>query len=465
MNSAATIFLLLNAIMLLFLPRRWAPLPLLVGACYMTLGQGVDLGPFTFTVIRVLIAVGIVRVIARGERLPGGMNSLDWLMAAWAVWAVVSGVFRTALSDALVFRLGLVYNACGVYFLLRVFCRSFGDVVGICRSAALLLIPLAAEMLYETLLSHNMFSVLEGVAASPVLREGRVRAQGPFAHPILAGTIGASSIPLMIGLRHAHRKTAVAGIAACLVIVATSASSGPVMSAAVGLGALALWRFRGRTGRLWLFAVFGYIVLEVAMNAPAYYLLARFDLVGGSTGWHRARLIETAVEHFHEWWLIGADYTRHWMPTGVTWSADHTDITNYYLKMGVIGGLPLMLLFMALLARGFSLVGKAAAGSVAPTREFRFLAWALGASLFTHAATFVSVAYFDQSFLFLYLVLAAIGSSRAASSAAADDIGVEAGPEPATLSPLIVGGAGASTTDEPPVCVPAYRSATPANEI
>jgi hypothetical protein len=49
MNALALLFLLINAALLLLLPRRWAPLPLLMGACYMTLGQGIEIGPFTFT--------------------------------------------------------------------------------------------------------------------------------------------------------------------------------------------------------------------------------------------------------------------------------------------------------------------------------------------------------------------------------------------------------------------------------
>jgi hypothetical protein len=90
MTGLAVLFLLLNAVALLALPRRWAPLPLLAGACYMTLGQSVVIGPFHFTVIRLLLLVGIIRVLARKERLLGGLNGLDWMMLAWAAWALFS---------------------------------------------------------------------------------------------------------------------------------------------------------------------------------------------------------------------------------------------------------------------------------------------------------------------------------------------------------------------------------------
>ena len=412
MNVFAITFLLINALALLLLPRRWAPLPLLVGACYMTLGQSIEIGPFHFTVIRILVAVGVVRIIARGERLAGGMNAMDWLMVIWAVWMLISSVFHNDPSDALVLRLGLVYNACGIYFLLRVFCQSLDDVVGLCRVTAILLLPVALEMIYEKLTVTNLFSILGGGSVSPAIRDGKIRAQGPFAHAILAGTIGAVCLPLMIGIWQQHRKSAFVGMITCMTIIITSTSSGPILSAMAAIGALLMWRYRHRTRLARWFAVFGYIVLDLVMKDPAYFIIAHIDLTGSSTGWHRARLIQSALDHLSEWWLAGTDYTRHWMPTGVSWSPEHTDITNYYLQMGVWGGLPLMLLFIAVLVKGFSFVGQTLRQSADLPPKSRFMIWALGASLFAHAATFISVSYFDQSFVFIYLTLAAISSVR-----------------------------------------------------
>jgi hypothetical protein len=98
------------------------------------------------------------------------------------------------------------------------------------------------------------------------------------------------------------------------------------------------------------------------------------------------------------------------MPTGVSWSPDHTDITNEYLNMGVLGGLPLMFLFIAILAVAFIFVGRLQEVSNDLPGETRFTAWGFGAALFAHAVTFNSVSYFDQSILFVYMTLAAIGS-------------------------------------------------------
>lgn len=421
MNAPVLIFMVLNALGILVLPRSWAPLPLLVGACYMTLGQGIAIGPFNFTVIRILIGAGLLRLLLRGEGLAGGLNKMDRLMIIWAVWAVVSVGFLNDLAGELdssqeyIFRLGLVYNTCGLYFLLRALCHTVEDVMGLCRMTALLLAPLALEMVVEMMTGANLFSAFGGVPAISEMRQGRFRAQGPFAHSILAGTVGAVSLPLLIGIWRLQRPYATIGSIACVTMVVTCASSGPIMSLIAAMVSLWMWKHREKMAQVRKAAVLGYIALEIFMKAPAYYVLARMDIIGGSTGWHRAALIETAIEHFNEWWLGGTNFTRHWLPTGVSWSPNHTDITNHYLHLGVIGGMPLMIIFMAILVKGFSFIGQILRDRPDLPVESQFLVWALGSSLFVHAMTFVSVAYFDQSFVLIYVTLGAIGSLYSAA--------------------------------------------------
>jgi hypothetical protein len=226
----ASVFLVINTVLLLILPRRLAPLPLLVGACYMTMGQVIEVGPLHFTVIRILVAAGVVRIIARRERLAGGLNTLDRLMVVWSAWALISSFFHKDPSASLIFRLGLVYNTCGIYFLLRVFCRSLDDVFRLCRVTAIVLAPVAVEMLIEKATAHNFFSIFGGVSEIPAIRGGRIRAQGPFAHAILAGTRCSESAVNCLW-RHRRRRSLEW---ACLVM-STASSSGPILSAIAAL--------------------------------------------------------------------------------------------------------------------------------------------------------------------------------------------------------------------------------------
>ncbi len=418
MTSLATLFLLVTATALLALPRRWAPFPLLVGACYMTLGQGIEVGPFSFPIIRLLILVGGIRVLARHERPVGGLVSLDWLMMAWAVWGCCCSAFHKQPTAYLVGQMGLIYNILGIYFLIRCFCRSIEDILGMVKMIAVLLAPVAVEMVHEQLTGHNLFAIFGGIMDAAAVRNGRVRSQGPFAHAILGGTVGAVCAPLMVGIWRQAPRVAKLGLASCLLMIITSSSSGPLMSLMCSGLAILLWRWRHFTRQIRIAAVVVYVLLDLAMKAPAYYLIARIDLTGGSTGWHRAALIQASIEHLREWWFAGTDYTAHWMPTGVYWSEDHTDITNQYIKMGVLGGLPFMLLFIAFLWRGFRSVGETLRQWSEAPWEDQFLVWSLGASLFAHAATCVSVTYFDQSFVFLYSNLAVLASLGVVASQA-----------------------------------------------
>jgi O-antigen ligase len=272
---------------------------------------------------------------------------------------------------------------------------------------AVLLVPLAVAMLYEKATGNSAFSALG--ANMPVVRDGTVRAQGPFAHPILAGCVGAACLPLAASLWRSHRSAAIAGSLAALTIAITSSSSTPIVGALIGIGALLMWSARHHMKLLRWTALLGYVALDIVMNAPAYYILSRIDMTGSSTSWYRAALIQVGIEHFSEWWLAGTSYTRHWFPSGVPWSANQIDVTNHYLRMGIDGGLPLLLSFVAVMAKGFSLVGRSWRDATSP--ESAFAIWALGASLFVHASAFVSVSYFDQSAVFLYLTLAAIASA------------------------------------------------------
>ncbi len=414
MNGVGIVFLLISALAVLTFPRRWAPLPLLAGACYITPGQAFLVGPFHFTVLRLLLLLGVLRALARRERLVGGLNGLDRVMLIWGAWGLCSSLFHRPFFETLVYDLGLVYNILGIYFLLRVFCQNAEGMIQLIKITALLLVPVALEMVNEKLTGRNLFGIAFGSVPEAVLvRDGKLRASGPFAHAILGGTVGALCVPLMVGIWYQHRLAATVGLAACLTMVIASTSSGPIMTLAFGALALGAWRWRHLTRQMRIGAVVGYIFLAIVMKEPPYFLMEKIDLTGSSTGWYRAELIRQAIAHLNEWWLVGSDYTAHWMVTILPADPRHCDITNHYLYYGVWGGLLLMVLFVRALWLAFRYVGEfLSRRAEAPFAE-RFLIWSLGAGLFAQAMTCFSIAFFDQSVMFLYLNLAILGSLHA----------------------------------------------------
>lgn len=417
MNLFATAFFLIVAALLWTVPRKWAPVPLLVGSCYMTLGQGIEIGPISLPIFRMLMAVGFLRVLVKGERIEGDLNKIDVAVIALAIWMFFASFFHSGLDGSgPIFMSGQLFNLLLIYFLTRIWTRDVTELTGLVKIIAILLAPVAMAMVLEKMTGKNVLSVFGGVPEEVLNRNGKLRAQGPFRHPILAGTVGATCIPLFIGILKEHKPAAIVGIISGLIMVYASSSSGPVMSFLAGAFALMLWHFKHLTHLMVAAGVAVYLMLLLVMEKPPYYLISKIDISGGSTGWHRSFLIEQTFKHLPEWWLFGTDHTRHWMPNqGIAYSVNHTDITNYYIAFGVMGGLLAMLLLIYALVTGFRWVCSLQTEPTTLRNRSGFMIWAFGAGLFAHAATSISVSYFDQSMLFFWLNLAVISSVYSSS--------------------------------------------------
>lgn len=402
--------LLLGAAMIL-LPRRWAMVPVLLIACFIAPGQRVVLAGLDFTFLRLLVMFGWIRLMLLGEYSALTWKPIDTALVIWAILSTFLGTLSGGQTnekclDALVFHLGRSYDCFGAYFLFRCLIRSWDDVDTLARSFIYISIPVAGLFLIEYSTGKNLFSVFGGVRATTDIREGRLRCQGAFAHPILAGSFWATVLPLIAtqwwrGLRW----RTLAGLFAGLVIVVACASSTPV--AAVGAGVFAAtFFFVRRYMRLVRWgAVALVIVLQLSMNAPVYHLISRLQLVGGSTGYHRYRLIDKWIQHADEWWLIGSDKgSDHW-------GDQLFDVTNYYVQLSLQGGLPLLIVFLIVLALAFRAVGGAVCKARRnDDRSREIAAWAIGVSLFQHVTTFTGVTYFGQIIILWFLLLAVIGS-------------------------------------------------------
>ncbi|HEY8158393.1 MAG TPA: hypothetical protein VIF10_06775 [Methylobacter sp.] len=410
MNPIGLVFTLIASLFLITLPRRLAPIPLLLGALYITRGQVLMVGPAHFTVVQLLITVGMIRVLSKGELIAGGMNNIDRFLILWAIWLFGSSAFHT--SEAWVFRAGVLWTNLGSYFLFRIFIQNDEDVKYVFKVICIILVPVAILMLLEKLTGKNYIAALGGVNMIPDFREGRFRAQGAFGHSILAGTAGAGCFPMTLYLWKNYRKFAILGLFGAGGMVFATTSSGPVMMLFFSIFGLLFWSIRRYLGAFRRLALVAVVILDMVMKAPIYFLMARIDIAGGSTGYYRAQLIRTSIEHLHEWWSVGTDYTRHWMATGTLANDQHADITNHFLAMGVSAGLPLIFLFILVLTFAFNMVGRTLRENENVSTEHCYLAWTLGATLFGYVWVFFSISLFDQSVVFFYLILACISAVK-----------------------------------------------------
>jgi hypothetical protein len=409
-NSSALIFLLAMAFVVLGSNRRNAVGAMLAIAAFIPLGQEIMVLGLHFYFLRILVLVGFCRLLVRRETDGFRLVGVDKLFICWVLVGFVCELLRGGGAQTF----GAVYDAMGVYFLIRIWTRTSEDVLAHLRLLAFVAIVIGICMAWETIKHQDLFYVFGGVPKVPMERGGRFRAEGPFLQPILAGTFGATLFPLLVGLwRNGGRGKwlTLGGIIGSVIITIASASSGPLLTFVAAIIGFSLWPMRER---MYLFRRGIVIVLvgfTLVMNAPVWYLIAKMSDVVGGGGWHRSWLIEQFLTHFGQWWLVGTSYTANWAPGGevIFNNPNMMDITNQYVAQGIHGGILGLGFFVATIVAGFKTVGRAVRSEVKPSVD-RMLLWVLGVSLASHCAAFISVSYFDQIQVFWFWLLAVIAA-------------------------------------------------------
>jgi len=393
MNPIGAILTLFASLTVLLAPRRVAVIGVFAAICYITQGQMLNVGGFHFHAIRIVLLAGFIRIIVRGELAKLKLSNIDWGVIAYTFFTLVVVGLRTGVWQEPV---GISYNILLSYFVFRCFITGWDDFQELLPRLALLIVPLALCMVWESLTGHNVFSFMGGQIADWE-REGRYRCVGSFRGPHTAGTFGATLMPLFVSLFFINlqrRAAAVAGFIAATAITYTSNSSGPLLaylSCVVGLG---FWPLRHRMKSVRMGIVAFLIVMGFSMKAPIWYIFSKISDITGGDGWHRSYLMEQCFKHFSDWWFAGTDNTAAWAATQMSWGG--ADITNQYVSCASNAGLGCLVLFILILVRCFRGLGLALvlARDISPQTEG--LLWCAGCALFGHMVNLFSVTYFDQ---------------------------------------------------------------------
>lgn len=390
---------------LLAAPRRYAMWPFIIMACMVAPAQRLVIAGLDFNLIRLMVLFGFARVALRNEHHGMRWIRVDYLVLAFAAVRTLAYTIQQADFRGLVYQAGQTFDAVGMYFLFRCLIRNWEDIVRAVIGFVIMSVPVAIAFFIENQTGRNAFAFFGGVPEITKMREGRMRCQGPFAHPIIGGCFWASMLPLTAALWWQGATNRLFGALGCvllLVIVFFSASSTPAMGVIFGLVGGVMFFVRWWMRYVCIGVLLLLIGLHLSMKAPVWHLISRITIAKGNTGWHRFMLIDCAIHRFDEWALFGTKSTAHWF-----WGGQ--DVTNQFVLEGVTGGLLSLILFIAIVWVCFAACGKtwrAASGS----KRNLVLAWALGVSLFVHCTNFIGVSYFGQIVFMWYMHLAMIVS-------------------------------------------------------
>lgn len=413
MSPVAAILLLIAVAIILFGPRKYVVAPLLLAVFLVPAGNVVVLGGFHMGAARLLAPTGWLRLAispppATRSRFSIEYNNIDRAFLGFNIVTAIAVWFQWMSTSAITNQLGVLEGTLGMYLLLRQLIRDEEDIAISIKLLVVVAVVSLLGMIIEHLTLHNMFGTLiGGVQSFPLIREGKIRAEGPFQHAILAGVYGATTLPLSLWLLKMRRSFgfAVLGIASATAMTVLSASSTPVMAYGGTILVVCLWPMRRSMQLLRRVLSLTLIALHLIMKAPVWFLIARVDVIGGSASFDRANLIDTCVRHFSEWWLCGTHDTGNW-----GWSM--WDLSNQFVSVAETGGLLALICFVAVLSRSFGRLGvtrKAVAGL--PEKEWGI--WLLGAAVYSHMLAYFGVSYFDQTqvtwLVLLSIIVAATG--------------------------------------------------------
>jgi hypothetical protein len=383
-------------VLMLVWPRKKILIPFLLVAFLGAWGQFVYFFGVHLYIVRILIVAGLIRVMISkdpdgGPRLAGGWNAVDTVYVLWVCFHALSDIVRHgANSTSLIGQSGFVWDWLGAYLIARSVVRNRDDMLRVVETFAGLAIVLGAAMLNEKLRIQNVFGYLGVNSILPQIREGSVRAQAAFAHPILAGVAGATLLPLfwLLWKCTKSKKIALVGVVGSLLMVLTSASSTPALALGSAALGVAMWPLRKKMRVIRWGMALSIIGLHLVMKAPVWFLIARVDLIAGNSGYHRAGLIDQCIRHFGDWWLYGSDAMS-------TWGWDMWDLSNQFVVEADCGGIFTFICFVLVISRSFGRIGKARKLVEGDTQEEWFF-WLLGVTLLTHAVSYFGISYQDQ---------------------------------------------------------------------
>jgi hypothetical protein len=407
MTWASLVILLAAICLFFFLVRKYLVVVFVLVSTFIPYYQVLVIGGLHFQSSRVLLPFAwfSIKPLTLLKSHPFKWNGVDRFVVFYGLATTIAGFLLWGDWGVLANRMGLLYNLFGTYFLLRLILTSRDDVQRTIRLLAILCVLIAMFMVVEQRTGRNVFSIFGGVPDFTPIREGRVRSQAAFAHAIVAGTVGATLLPLFVGLWFQGKKwrgVAAVGVVAGLVMTITSASATPMLALVGGMIALCLWPLRRQLRSIRWGVLVTLVCLHLIMKAPVWALIQRIDIVGGSSGWHRYELIDESIRHFWDWWLVGVKNPS-------SWGYYMGDLSNAYMSEAVKGGLLSLVTFIGIIWQGFRRLGTARKrAAVNRNRPLELLLWAFGATLFSNAVAFIGIWYFDQSFVIWFTVLAMI---------------------------------------------------------
>lgn len=401
LHPVALSFFALASLWTFLAPKRFVIWALLFITCFISPAQRFAFLTIDFHFARAITFLILFRILLLGDLRNIQIRRIDYLVFSAAFVVVLCSGLRQGGVNFIP-ELGRTFDGVGIYLIGRAYVRSCNDLRSVLLGAAIAVIPVMIGFVIEKSTSRNYFSLFGGVPEITVIRDGKLRAQGAFTHPIIAGVFWAAFTPLFFALVLSRAKEIVAvftgwfGTIATILILFMTASSTPIAGLLIGLVGWCTYPYRAHLRSIrWtilIVAVFLHLISERGLHA---IIFTKIKLISASTGYHRFQLIDGAIANFSDWALLGN--------RGARYNRSFGDITNDYVLTALNGGIVALILKIAVIVVAFASIGRAM--RAAKNRMDLLLIYGLGVSLLTIVISMTAVSMFHQGVFSIYLTI------------------------------------------------------------
>lgn len=378
----------------------------------------IPVGLAQMSVPRIMALVLIARLLLRGGK-PPTWCWVDWLVAGEWAWELLATVLMNAESQHLTYMIGRVFDTVCMYFAARLVLRSRADYAAMIPWLSTTAVVMGVFGAIESAASWSPYTrlfELGGVGwfdKENEYRYGFLRAKASTGHAIYFGLAMILVTGMLLSMRSLSRWGGPLWIVIALgtLGVLSSMSSGPQMALVILMitGSFIFARVLIRPTLVCLFLLC--VMVEAAANRHFYQLIDYLAL-SGETAWYRTRLLEVAVGHLSEYWLLGfGGRTPHYWALEIDGRL-HVDLVNQYVIVATNGGLLALAAYLGTIVgsiRAAARVAKQRADPAASQVGFLFVCVLLAIALAT-----MSVGLFGPPMLLTNVLMGAMISLPAA---------------------------------------------------
>jgi hypothetical protein len=381
----------------------------------------IPIGLAQMSVPRFMALTLIVRLSLR----PAGRPKWCWIdtlvVVEWT-WGLLASVVLGAEDQYRTYMIGRIFDTVCMYYAARLALQSLSEYAAMIPALCLTAVVMGTLGLLESIASWSPYTRLFELAGvgwfdkEAEYRYGFLRAKASTGHAIYFGVAMVVVSGLLLALRPLAKYKRVVLVIAGLGIggVLSSMSSGPQMALAVLFITLPFSFVKSLIKPALACLAMLCVFVEFASNRH-FFSLIDYLALSSETAWYRTRLLEVAMAHVSEFWLMGyGGRTPH------HWAAEidgrlHVDLVNHYIIVAVSGGIVSFGAYVGVIyGAGRSAVRVARLRSHPRTASVGFMLVCLLTSI---GLATMSVGLFGPPLLLTYVLMGAMVSLPAAAAA------------------------------------------------